>query len=581
MRSLPVLVLAAAVLGAPASRAAAQAVFTGDPIDPATGKAFSILPGVPLIYPGADGKFGTADDVIAPDLVGDVDLVARTAPVLSSRLIPAQAPGVAAAPVAVAGGPLGGSGSQAPFFLVFSDGATSPAAGSALLGPELDFRRALVVAYADLDGDGWIGPTATSAADEIQVRRQEALTFAGRTMAEFAGGVASGRLGLAVALPASVGGLGVVVGAGAATGATPNLYDDGPWATTLLPYMIPLAQGAVVGGEATGPVDALGLVDLELGAGDVYLPAPNHPLFGTPFAIPLDGSSPTVDLVRSVSGAVAGAGFARPVDRATYVAQWQRVLRPIVASSGARQLAEPIAAATVAGASDVLVFPADLLGNAADPPPGGTAIAFEVGGAARIVAPDVDGDPTRETITFTSPRAVTVTLAATGAGATDALLATCGGVACGALPLAVSGGGGGTTPMSLDTVALRLRHPGRPGRGSVALSLAGAAPPSLDPSAALVRVAVVGADGTVYERTVPAGALARAPGGRRFAVRDGSLALSVRVGGGQVRLTLRERGLSLPAGGTPVAATLQIGAATWQGSRPCASARPSLLRCGP
>ena len=172
----------------------------------------------------------------------------------------------------MAGGLVGGAGSQAPFFLVFSDGATTPAAGNALLGPELDHRRALVVAYADLDGDGWIGPTATSAADQVQIRRQEALTFAGRTMAEFAGGVASGQLGLVLGLPASVGGLGVVVGGGAATGTTPNLYADGPWATTLLPYMIPLAQGAVVGGEPTGPLDPLGLVDLEL-SGERRLPA--------------------------------------------------------------------------------------------------------------------------------------------------------------------------------------------------------------------------------------------------------------------------------------------------------------------
>lgn len=582
MRRALVVALSLAAWCAPAPRVAAQTVFAGDPIDPATGLAFSILPGVPLLYPGADGRFGTADDVVDANLIGDVDLVVRTAPGLSGAVIPAQAPGVAAAPAAVAGGPLGGGGSQAPFFLVFSDGGGPPAAGSALFGPELDYRRALVVAYADLDGDGWIGPTASSAPAEIEVRRQEALTFAGRTMAEFAGGVASGQLGLAVSLPASAGGLGVVVGGGAATGATPNLYDDGPWATTLLPYMIPLAQGAVVGGEATGPMDALGLVDLELSDGDVYLPAPNHPQLGTSFAIPLDGSSPTVDLVRSISGPVAGTGFARPVDGATYAAQWQRVIRPVVASSGARLLVEPLAAATVdgsVGSVDITVFPADLLGNAADPPPGGTAVAFEVGAAVRITAPDTDGDPARETIIFTSPRAATLTLAATGDGAADALLATCDGVACGALPLSVSGGGPPT--VALDLVTARMRNVGQPGRGVVALSLAGAATQPVDPSAAVVRVAIVDAAGSVYERTFPAGSLAAAGGGRRFGLRSGSLTLSVRSSRGRVRVALRARGLDLPAGSIPIAATLQVGGITWQGSRDCVSPRAAVRRCGP
>ena len=585
MRRALALAVALALL-APAARGAAQSVFLGDPIDPATGLAYSILPGVPLLYPGADGRYGTADDVIDSGLVGDVDLVVRTAPVLSSAVIPAPAPGVAAAPSAVAGGLVGGAGSQAAFFLAFSDGATTPVAGNALLGPELDHRRALVVAYADLDGDGWIGPTATSAADQIQIRRQEALTFAGRTMAEFAGGVASGQLGLVFGLPASVGGLGVVVGGGAATGATPNLYADGPWVTTLLPYMIPLAQGAVVGGEPTGPLDPLGLVDLELSGGAVYLPAPNDPKLGTPYAIPLDGSSPSVDLVRSLSGRPAGAGFAVPVDPATYVAQWQHVIRPIVGPTGAREIVEPLTAATVDGTTDIALFPADLLGNAADPPPGGTAITVEVGPAVRITAPDGDGDPSRETIVFASPRAVTLTLASNGAAGPDALLATCDGVACGSLPLTVGvggggGGGGGGSALPLDLATARLRGLGASGKGGVTLTLAaqtGAV--GVDPAAQLVHIVLADAAGTVYERSFAAGSL-RAGRGRRATFRAAGAALSIRQAAGRLRLSLRDSGLTLAPGSIPIVARLEIGASAWEGSRPCVSPRAAVRRCGP
>lgn len=583
MRRALGLAVALAAWLAPAAPSAAQPMFAGDPVDPDTGFAFSILPGLPLVYPGADGRFGTADDVIDPSLVGDVDLVVRTAPVLSGAVIPAPAAGVAAAPAVVSGGPLAGSGSQAPFFFVFSDGATTPNAGHPLLGPELDYRRVLVVAYADLDGDGWIGPTATSAGDEIEVRRQEALTFAGRTMAEFSGGVASGALGVILGLPASVGGLGVVVGGGAATGATPNLYDDGPWATTQLPYMVPLTQGAVVGGEATGPIDTLGLVDLELSDEDVYLPAPNHPQLGTPYAIPLDGSRPSIDLVRSLSGPLAGAGFARAVDRAAYVAQWQRVIRPIVGPAGDRLLAETLTEATVdsaAGPLAVTVYPADLVGNAADPPPGGAAITFEVGPAVRIAAPDSDGDPTRETIVFASPRAVTLSLVANGGAAEDALLATCDGIACGSLPLSVVGGTAAAQP--LTALAARMRGVGTPGAGRLAVSLrcatgAGA----VDPATQVVRIAITDGAGTLYERVFPAGSLKVRRGGRRLAAHAPGNSLTLRLDGGGLSIALRDAALTLPAGSAPITATLQIGPTVWEGSRPCTAPRQGVRHCGP
>jgi len=43
---------------------AASVVFAGDPVNPANGTPYEILPGAPLVTPGADGRLGTDDDVI-------------------------------------------------------------------------------------------------------------------------------------------------------------------------------------------------------------------------------------------------------------------------------------------------------------------------------------------------------------------------------------------------------------------------------------------------------------------------------------------------------------------------------------
>ena len=65
-----------------------------------------------------------------------------------------------------------------------------------------------------------------------------------------------------------------------------------------------------------GPDPTALLTDFELEAEDVFSPPPNHPVLGTPYAIPVDGSSVTVDLVRSESGAAAGVACGRAVDPA-------------------------------------------------------------------------------------------------------------------------------------------------------------------------------------------------------------------------------------------------------------------------
>lgn len=401
------------LLAAPA--AAQLPVFSGDPVDPATGQARVILPGVASVQPGEDEDFNSADDEIDAGLVGDVDLVVRTGGTFAGGAIPAPAAGVAAAPAVVAGGVHSGVGSEAAVQVILSNGAAIPPAGDPLTGAQHDGRAFLVLAYPDLDGDGIVGPTNADGSADNAVERQEALTIVGRQVGLLAAGVGAGNLGLSIAAPASAGGLGVVVTAAALMGNTAPKYFDGPWVGTLQPIMPPVDAEDVIGGgngvRAPDPLEEY-LVELELEYEKWFLPAPGHPVLGTPYAIPLDGSSVTVDLLRSESAPATAAGLAVAVDAATYVAAPERRLLPIVAAGGGREVVELVASRPLAddgpgnGAS-LRLYAADLLGNAGDPVAPLTVTLTATAGLA-IVTPDGDADPLSETVTLSGAEAVIV-----------------------------------------------------------------------------------------------------------------------------------------------------------------------------
>src|SRR5262249_42134511 len=172
----------------------------------------------------------------------------------------------------------------------------------------------------------------------------------------------------------------------------------GPWTATLVPYMPPLDPKRIIGGNGLGgPDPAHLLADFELEFEKTFSPPPNHPILGTPYAIPLDGTSQTVDLLRSVSGAVAGVAFGGPVDPATCVAARARGLLPAIGRGGPRTLLEGTSAIALAsdgpgGAVTVDCFLTDRFGNATDPPAGGYAVTLEAGPRVVIVSPDTDGD---------------------------------------------------------------------------------------------------------------------------------------------------------------------------------------------
>jgi hypothetical protein len=394
-------------------------VFDGDAIDPVTGIPHSIVPGLPLFLPGVDEEYGTGDDVIDATKVGDVDVVIRTKNQLMGGAIPVPAAGVADAPPVVAGGQQTGAGTEAVFQVILSDGDASAdqPAGHPLRGSAHNGRGVLVVAYPDLDGDGILGPTNDDAAGSAdnEIERQETLSFAGRQVGVVMHGVADGTIGVTLGAPASGGGLGIVLVGGAIMGVTASEhFFDGPWITTLTPYMLPVDPREVIGNGNVRPPDPENLVEIELEGERFGRLAPDHPLLGTPFAIPLDGSSITVDLLRGVGGAQAGVNIAVPVDPATFVASSARRVLAAVGANGARRVVED--AATIEMADDgpgsrrtIVVFAADLLGNPTDPA-APTSVTVEVSAGLAITAPNGDGDPSRETVVVGTVAAVDLIL---------------------------------------------------------------------------------------------------------------------------------------------------------------------------
>lgn len=562
MRTLRTALLAACLTAATgaADALALPAVFAGDPVD-GVGKPWVILPGAPLVDPGADGKFDGDGDVVNPAITGDVDVVARTGNTYTagSGVIPSPAASVAAAPSVTAGGiTLAPSGNEVAWQLIVSDGAASPAAGHPLTATDLDGRGGLALAYADLDGDGFIGQTNDDAAgsSDNELELQEAWTPIGRRYALVTAGLASGTMAVANALPASKGGLAVVVAGGIVTGAASPLYIDGQWIATLLPCMWPPDITDVVG-QNPGAPDPQGLVDLEYEMERFFCPAAGDPLLGTPFAIPLDGSSITTDLARSVSGPAVAPGLAQPIPGGFAAAPMQR-LTPLVSAAGVHAVAAPLGASAVFVPDDgpggtqatLHVFPADQLGNQADVPFGGSDIDLEVSANLRIVSPNTDGDPQHETITFAATGYATVVLDDTGTagdgGGTGTFVASLDGEPGAALR--VSLGGSAPTTGPLTTGKTVLRHSSIAGSDHTNVIASVPSSPALDFAGSDVTITLLDKGVPVLTRTLNAGMLTVNTAGTAWRYRDPKTVTGNRI----QSLVFRDKGLA----GTYVLRTL-------------------------
>ncbi|HEY2774805.1 MAG TPA: hypothetical protein VGK20_12230 [Candidatus Binatia bacterium] len=426
-------VAAAAVLLvlAPCNASALQ-VFAGDPVDPSTSLAYPVMPGLPLLLPGPDKTFGTGDDVVDKSITGDVDIVVRAGIIAPGTLPP---PGGASVLTTVAGGGDTGQGAEVPFTVILSDG--SGTYGNAITNTELDARPVAVYAFADLDGDGFIGPTLADHAAEGHIEEQETTAFAGRQVGVFSQSRLQASIGLELAAPASVGGLGVVLVAGAYTGNNNAVLDsDGTLILTHWPFLPPLDPNKVLDLTNPHPPDPNFPSQLEFDIGEQYLPPPDDAALGNAFKIALDGSDPTTDHVVVDSGPAVSAAFFVAAANATFGARHSTIARVAPAPSGpGRQVViapERVVLADVSSQRTLRLLPVDRFGNVADLA-SSMPVTLRASGELAIVSPDTNSDPMTESLSLTDAHGMDVTIGATGndGGRIDVVV---GGVVVASLP---------------------------------------------------------------------------------------------------------------------------------------------------
>jgi hypothetical protein len=416
-RRLRVLAVLALLGSAVAVHAQIFPVLQGDPVD-GFGRAWPILPGVPLITANDDGDFNPP--VIDPNTIGDVDLVVRAGHLTPGVTMP---PPVLVPPSAAAGGSRFPGGSDIPFTVIASDGDPTVPGGHPLLGPELDGVPVVVFAFADLDRDGVVGPTDADSAGAADNARelQESEFPVGVRVAYFLGGVAQGVVAADVGAPASSGGLPVVLTAASYVGQFSldfflGTVPDGPGIATLLPFFPRLDPDRVIDTDGSaGPALPNGRLGVEF---ESEFEAPvNDPLLGTPFALPTDGSSVTIDRALVGGGRVSRVRFVQPSSPVGLTGHEPRLpLRPGAADS----LFDPLTDVTLVddgpgSAVDVRLVPVDRLDNVTDAAPPVTIELIASSGIA-ITSPDVDGDPSRESVAFGDGTGILATIDDSGAG---------------------------------------------------------------------------------------------------------------------------------------------------------------------
>lgn len=391
-----------------------------DLFDPDTGQLFEISAGAPVVMPGPDGLLGTPDDRLAPLFSGDVDLVIRAGslgagPRFPAAQVPASAPTVITEPF--------GAGGAVAFSVGASAGGWLPEVGLRTQSPNLEGVPVVATAFADLDGDGFIGVTRLDQNPADDLLEQAELIPVGRNVAIASNGVASGSLRIRAAGPSGAP-LVVLLAAGAWVGPLDPAFlsgvvPDGPLVSTQLPFLPRSDPNDILGG-AVAPISAGSAIRVEIE--EVLDPDPLHPLLGEGYTIPVDGSATSNDLVIARAGAMARFGLAKVPVASTYQGLPQRPMRPALDDAGNRVVVEVLERLVLAddgnATTDTLrVVPLDALGNVTDPSAPNTVL-IRSEGEVQILSPDVDGDPTRERVTIADARGVSIVVDDAG-GALD------------------------------------------------------------------------------------------------------------------------------------------------------------------
>lgn len=402
----------ACVAGGARDARAQDPVFSGDFVDPATSEIVELVPGAPWVLPDASV-------VPNPQAIGDVDLVVRTGLTGFAGAIPPTSPLRIPSAVPIAIAEPAGAGASIPVVVAISDGTTPPAEGMAIVSPELEGDPVLVIAFADLDGDGFVGVTALDGDPNDETIEEQEIAAVGRRFGFFASGQAPAQLFVGVAGPDEAP-LRIVATAVAYVGATsPSFFGgvvpDGPAVMTRLPALLRTDPDDVIDGNLPGPPGENEPVGVEVT--DHFTPDPVRDDYGEAFTLVADGSDATTDVADAKSGAVASFGLARLASSATYDSATGHPLRPGLDAAGARAVLEmlnPLVVDTGAGVEAVRIVPTDRLGNVATlgTP---TLATLRAGPGLAIRAPDADADPTKETLLVLDTRGVGIDLEGAGA----------------------------------------------------------------------------------------------------------------------------------------------------------------------
>lgn len=405
MRStLATLTALSALLALPAaSLAQADPMLMGDPVD-GTGAIIELQPDVPRIEAGPDEDLGTADDVVDFGTLGDVDLVVRTGIMSFPGAVPATAPLRGAVPVAQVGSvPI-------PFVVAATDGAGAP--GNPVVSAAVEGNPVLVVAFPDLDGDGFVGVTGLDGNPNDASTEEAELNLVGRAFAFFQNGQAGGELFVDLGAPVEER-VRVVVVAAAYTGATnPGFFGGavptGPAVLTNLPFFPRTDPDDVIEGNAPNFADPEGRVGVEVE--DEFTPDPSA-AYGESFSLATDGSVSSIDVADVQSGPHSHFSFFRVANPATYDEGSDGPLLPGVDALGGRVLLELLRGSLATGS--LRLVPTDTFGNSSEllQP---VAVELFARAGAQITSPDTDGNPSRETLVVFGAEGVAVTLEGSG-----------------------------------------------------------------------------------------------------------------------------------------------------------------------
>src|SRR5262249_28591539 len=160
------------------------------------------------------------------------------------------------------------------------------------------------------------------------------------------------------------------------------------------------ARGAREDSEPRIAIDTVPVVD----------PIVGDPDLGTPFAIPTNGSSPTVDRAVVTAGAFARARFVVGETLGAAGVPDPVALYP-AAPGVVFEALEPVAIVDDGPGhrATARLVPVDTLGNVTDPPPG-TTVTLLASAGLQIASPDTDGDPSHEDILLDKASGVVIAI---------------------------------------------------------------------------------------------------------------------------------------------------------------------------